>query len=234
MFLPESAIKGVRAPLSDADGVVASSLSHALAELSSTRDEVMHAVTAAPERRVDNLITRTHDATALLRMHARVLEEVRMAYVVLRRRIAAISAAFLAFAPATAYAMLVPLDGVSIVSISSTTLAAVAAGTCISASALAAVHGRASLVAAHMSFQSESELDALFKRLHAVEVSQGDEYVRSLWLRARPHLQAAIPTLSLGELQVCTIVHNRSPKRMFHPRDFLRVRPLLFACGLSF
>ena len=42
--------------------------------------QVLHAVKKAPERRVDNLITRCHDAAAMLRVHATVLEEARRLY----------------------------------------------------------------------------------------------------------------------------------------------------------
>ena len=51
---------------------------------------------AAPDRRVDNLITRTHDAAAMLRMHAVVAEEARATHAALRFRSYALCASLLA------------------------------------------------------------------------------------------------------------------------------------------
>ena len=97
MYLPPSALKGAAAKSAPSSappeaGAAASSLAHALAELSGARDEVLHAVRSAPERRVDNLITRAHDAAAMLRVHALVLEEVRRSYTQLRVGYAALTA----------------------------------------------------------------------------------------------------------------------------------------------
>ena len=37
--------------------------------------------------------------------------------------------------------------------------------------------------------------------MHAVEVSERDEYVRALWRRVRPAIQQAVGTLALNELE---------------------------------
>ena len=204
MYLPPSALKGgasARATAMAAGGAAASSLSHALAELSTTRDEVLRAVQAAPERRVDNLITRTHDAAAMLRMHAVVLEEARSQYVHLRRLYAAVCASFLAAAPLASYAALGPLGDAALVQLSTPTVAALAGATCVGAAALSALRGASALRTAHGRLASDAGLDALFERLHAVEVSVGDEYVRAMWGRVRPQLRSAIGSLSLAELE---------------------------------
>ncbi|KOO35358.1 rme1-like gtpase ATPase without a c-terminal eh domain [Chrysochromulina tobinii] len=204
MYLPPSALKGgagARASAMQPGGAAASSLSHALAELSSTRDEVLHAVRAAPERRVDNLITRTHDAAAMLRMHAVVLEEARAALIQCRRQYAASAGALLAVAPAAAYTMLHgPMSDLALVPLSSVSVAAGSAGLFLGLAALAALRGRAAFLALHAQLASAAGLDEIFERLHAIEVNEADEFALSLWRRVRPQLQRAIATLALTEL----------------------------------
>lgn len=48
-----------------------------MADLAQTRNEVVHEVLKAPERRLDNMVTCLYDSTRLLMMHARVVEAVR-------------------------------------------------------------------------------------------------------------------------------------------------------------
>ena len=219
MYLPPSALKGgagARATATAAGGAAASSLATALTELSSTRDEVLHAVHAAPERRVDNLITRTHDAAAMLRMHAVVLEEARVALVHLRRQYGGLAGALLAAAPLAAYATIGPLGGLALLPLPTTTVAAGAGALCVGLATAAAAKGRAAFLALHAQLTSDAGLDELFVRLHATEVSEGDEYARSLWRRVRPQLQSALANLSLTEL------HGLSPSERTALDDILQ------------
>ena len=55
-------------------------LSAALAQLDSTREEVVQEVRRAPERRVDNIVTRLNDSARLLQMHAIIHQMVRKQY----------------------------------------------------------------------------------------------------------------------------------------------------------
>ncbi len=48
-------------------------LGSALEDLEASRNEVIHAVLRAPERRADNLITRLYDSSRMLEMHATVI-----------------------------------------------------------------------------------------------------------------------------------------------------------------
>lgn len=48
-----------------------------MADLAQTRNEVVHEVLKAPERRLDNMVTCLYDSTRLLMMHARVVDAVR-------------------------------------------------------------------------------------------------------------------------------------------------------------
>ena len=203
MFLPPSARSSVdRAAASThakvpaetgTQSAAASSLSHALAELSATRDEVLHAVKSAPERRVDNLITRAHDACALLRTHAVVLEEARRQYTSLRLKYVGLVGSLVASAPAAGYLAWWQFDV-------ATHYCGGIGGAIVAAAALAAVHGQGALQATRQRLLSESGLDEIFEELHAVEVSERDEYIISLWARAKPAVQSAISTLALNEL----------------------------------
>ena len=194
MFLPPEARGPSVQRKTDGDAAAAaSSLSHALAELNATRDEVLHAVRSAPERRVDNLITRVHDATALLRMHSVVLEEARRQYATLRTRYLALSAGLLACAPTASYAAYVHLD---VTAQLSGGLGAVLLG----AAAIAALQMRSALTSASSRLHSDAGLDNIFEALHAVEVGERDEYVRSLWRRVRPAVRTAVGTLQLSSL----------------------------------
>ena len=135
---------------------------------------------AAPERRVDNLITRTHDAAAMLRMHAVVLEEARAALIQCRRQYAASAGALLAVAPAAAYTMLHgPMSDLALVPLSSVSVAAGSAGLFLGLAALAALRGRAAFLALHAQLASAAGLRAL---------SVG----AATW-RAEPALAAACP-----------------------------------------
>lgn len=62
------------------EGGVQDTIATALSELDSTRDEVVNEVLRAPERRVDNVITRLYDSTRLLQMHVLIIEAVRGTY----------------------------------------------------------------------------------------------------------------------------------------------------------
>jgi len=192
MYLPPEALgkaSGHMAQASSADAA-ASSLSHALAELSGSRDEVLHAVRGAPERRVDNLVTRTHDATATLRMHAVVLEEARRAYVALRLRYLVLSSALLSSGPLAAY-----YTWHVTASMPHTAAAAAAAAVALVASG---VRARVSLSSTHTQLTSASGLDAIFEKLHMTEVGERDEFVLSLWRRVKPQLQSALATIDLA------------------------------------
>jgi hypothetical protein len=193
MFLPPEARSG-SGRLPEVESPAESSLAHALAELSSTRDEVLHAVRTAPERRIDNLITRAHDACALLRMHSVVLEEARRLYSSLRLRWISFVGVLAAASPAASYAAYAHLDVAA-------QYAGAIGGAFSLAAAIAGVQARSALLAEQANLLSDSGLDKIFNRLHSVEVSERDEYVRSLWMRARPQLRSAIGAIELHALE---------------------------------
>lgn len=148
----------------------------------------------APERRVDNLITRTHDATAMLRMHAVVMEEARAAYSSLRLRYYGASAALLSAAPLSAYL------GYEYAYLSTQLAGGVGSFVGLLA-ALAAAQGHIALTAKREEMLSDAGLDALFSSAHAMEVSERDEFALSLWRRVQPQLRTALTTIGIGSLE---------------------------------
>jgi hypothetical protein len=149
-------------------------------------------VHAAPDRRVDNLITRTHDAAAMLRMHAVVAEEARATHAALRFRSYALCASLLALnLSGTAAALGMELELMHVGGVGAAGLAA---------AALAAARAASVLRDAREAALSDDGLDAAFERRHALEVAEQDEFVLALWWRVRPQLQTALRTLGLEQV----------------------------------
>ena len=171
----------------------ATPLSSALAELEATRGEVLAQVHAAPERRVDNLITRAHDSAALLRIHAVVADEARAQYASLRLRCVGVTAA-----------LSLPLPG-AVLGLLHLDVAATAAGGVGAAgllvAALAAARSHVLLGEAREQLTSDAGLDACFERVHALAVAERDEFTLALWWRARPQLQTALRTIGLEQIE---------------------------------
>ena len=113
----------------------------------------------APERRIDNLLTHTHDGAALLRMHARVLEEARKEYVGAMWRWRGVCATMLAAAPLGATA------GVMQDLIAMTTGGGIAAGGVLAAG-LVALQMNFTLTRLRAELLSDGGLDARFERCH--------------------------------------------------------------------
>ena len=148
----------------------------------------------APERRVDNLITRVHDSASMLRIHALVTEEARAEFAALRWRCYAATAALGASGPAAAalgflYADLAPAaaGGVGV--------AGAVAGV------LAVVRSSMLLGEAQRHTLSDAGMDECFERCHALEVAEHDEFTLALWWRVRPQLQTALRTLGLEHVE---------------------------------
>jgi len=189
MFLPPEAIYRKAAQRSQP----AAGLTAALAELDSIRDEVIHEVHSAPMRRVDNLITRTHDSAALLRMHALVVEEARSEYSAVRmRRFAAIGTLCAAGPSLAAAALMTDV-------ITALPAAGLAAGFAL-AGAAAAIETRLTLATTQRELLSDAGLDRCFERSHVVAVTDGDEFALALWRRARPQVRSSLATLGLGAI----------------------------------
>jgi len=188
MYLPISALKD--RPRGHKAAEMAP-LARALAELEGTREEVLHAVHSAPERRIDNLITQTHDQATMLRIHALVADEARAAHSTQRNRFAALGGGVLFAGPAAGAFMWLELGatwqtcvGISVVG--------------MAGALLVALKARHSLQVLAADILSDAGMDALFRHRFHIELSEGDEFIMSLWRRIRPHMQRSLRTLSLA------------------------------------
>ena len=166
-------------------------LAEALVDLEKTRLDVIAEVHKAPERRVDNTITHLYDSARLLRTHVLVAEAVRKAYssVRIKWRAGAL-AAFLCGQCLGYGAMTLALPQASLF------FSVLGFG---SAGGLYAF-GSNALDLAHSEMTSEQGLDVFFREQHAVDLAEGDEFIESLWLRARPQLQISLKTFGLGNV----------------------------------
>ena len=167
-----------------------SKLALALEELEKTRAEVLHEVLRAPERRLDNTITRAHDSAALLRMHARVMETARADYSTLRLRWAVLSTGVFVL-PVSISATLLAYDEITVA-----IGGGIAAGGAFAA-ALGAVQAFMSLRARRDFLTRDAGLNQCFTQSHVVEVTERDEFALALWRRVRPQASAALKTLGL-------------------------------------
>lgn len=164
-----------------------------LADLHQTRDDVVAEVMKAPKRRVDNVITHLNDSVHLLLMHARIIEEVRSQY-----RKTAWEGTFkeagaltigLGLAAAGTYGGILPAE---------------IAGGAVAASVLCAgglqwFH-TSELRALEERLTDPEGLGAAFRRTHAREVGEADEYAASVWQRIRDPLRMSLASVGLANI----------------------------------
>lgn len=164
----------------------------ALAELESTRTDVVNEVLRAPERRVDNVITRLYDSTRLLQMHALVMETVRDQYAreLWHRR------AIMSGTVVTGGALSI---GVLSAGVSWQLAFGLGAFTAIGAVGLQ-VQSNKLMRSLRDVLISDASLNDVFKLQYGREIADGDEFVLSLWKRVKPQLQLSIQTLGIDNV----------------------------------
>lgn len=146
----------------------------------------------APERRVDNVVTRLYEGARALHMHAAVAEEARRRYA--RERWVQWSAVGGALATGQALAIAGVTNGLP--------LGPMAALSALSAAAAlgGAWHVRRSLAQTADALGSAAGLDACFRHTHSRALSDGDSYAEATWARIAPQLRRAVDTLGLPSL----------------------------------
>ncbi len=176
MCLPQAYRAGTGDMSSEEDG----SLGRGLADLETTREEVVEEVLNAPKRRVDNEISRLTDAVAILQMHVTVVDELSKAYKssILRSRVV--------------------LGGVvcSGTGISVGSLMLAMPPELIGASSLLTVGGSAllywwqtkTLNEQASGLITDEAMIGAYKRLYARKLATKDEFTASLWTRVHDHL----------------------------------------------
>ena len=185
----------------------------ALVELDSTRHAVVGEVMRAPERRVDNVITRLYDSARLLQMYALILEAVRAHYSrerFNRRLLVSGTVCSGGVLAATAFSfglsIQVPIGMVAIMLLG-------AGGLQYQSNQL--------LQNLSQTLRSEAGLNDFFRLEYGRELADGDEFVLSLWKRVLPQLQLSLRTLGLDNLpkvqsndlkMIQDLVENEIPK----------------------
>lgn len=166
----------------------------ALVELDSIKDEVVKEVFRAPERRVDNLITRLYDASRLLQMHASILEDVRAHF----RREWWIKTGVVSVTLTVGTACTVS----SVFAAAPISLQLLTAATTLASASGAQFFRYRSLAKLENQLTSESELTGFFKRKYSRH--EDDAFVQALWKRVLPQLQHTMHTIGMYHLPKVT------------------------------
>ncbi|CAM9418426.1 unnamed protein product [Chrysoparadoxa australica] len=168
------------------------SMSEALKDLESTRDDVTEQVMKAPQRRIDNAITRLTDSVHLLQVHAKVLEEIQREFKRSKWSQRGTTAATLTCG------MLLSGGSLYMAAPVEVTLGAAALGLV----AAAGMHwmGLKDLTSKEALLLSNDGLDSAFNRCYARDLSEGDEHLVALWRRIKPGIKISTGTYGLENI----------------------------------
>jgi len=178
-------------------------LSASLSDLEHTRDDVVGQVMQAPKRRVDNNITNLYDSTSMLLLYSKIWNDVVSRYGKEWRscrlqEVGLTTAAALVVGGMNHLAMEPVLQGGAF-------------GTSIVGIGALVWYHQHYLQRMQEELTSLESLSTSFRRTHARQVQDADEFAASLWQRVRHSLQTALqtafeetgnlPTVSQRELQ---------------------------------
>ncbi len=166
------------------------SLGQGLVDLETTREEVVAEVLNAPNRRVDNEITRLADHVSLLQMHCKVINDLSSQYKkkVMRSRLL-LGSYLLSTAGAAggAVVMGLPIEVAGLLGIAS-----------VLGSGLLQWWNSKSLDDVAKTLIRPDSIESVFRRLYAKRIAEKDEFTIALWHRVNEHLKLG---LSAAELQ---------------------------------
>lgn len=183
-----------------------------LQDLHTARDEVVAEVRRAPERRMDNLLTRLYDSCSQLLLHGEIVQDLSKRFNrqwwQCRTQEVGVAVSTGALTTAAAYSELVPVAWVG----------AMTATSMVVTAGLTWYHGL-QLKEWHAQAMTSEELSAAFQRAKSREIAEGDEYTAAVWQRVRGPLQQALQQQELlkvsvgdGELQrLRDIMDNEIP-----------------------
>jgi hypothetical protein len=172
-----------------------------LQDLHTARDEVVAEVRRAPERRMDNLVTKLYDSASQLLLHGEIVQDLSRRLNKLwwqcRTQEVGVAAATGGLTTAAAYSEFVPAAWVG--AMTATSIVVTAGLTWYHSLQLNEWQSQA---------MTTEELSAAFQRVKAREIAEGDEYTAAVWQRVRGPLQQALQqqellktSVSDGELQ---------------------------------
>jgi len=162
-----------------------------LYDLHQSRDDVVQEVLKAPKRRMDNVITHLHDSTHQLLMHARIAEDVRSKHAKLKWE-----HTLREIGTGTTGMALVALGIYIQAPVEFAVGAAVA--TALGTGGMKYIHSKG-LKEAEERFLTEEELGASFRRTHAREIAEADEFIASVWARIRESLRMGLLSVGLDD-----------------------------------
>jgi Dynamin family len=169
------------------------SLGQGLADLESTREDVVREVFNAPKRRVDNEITRVADSIALLQIYCSVLDDIIGQYksklILARIGLLATTAACAGGATAAIFMEIPPM---------------IVAQASIAAPVLIAglyMYLTRYLTDTATALASPEEMDKSFRRIFSRQLVDKDEYYISLWSRVADHLKLFITADDVQKLE---------------------------------
>lgn len=185
------------------EGSTKSALSVSLSDLERTRDDVVEQVMMAPKRRIDNVISNLYDSTSMLILYSKIWNDIVGRYNK-EWRICRLQEVTLATGAS------LTLGGMNYLSLDPVWQGGFLGTLILGIGGLVWYH-QASLQKARDDLASFDSLSSSFQRTHARQISDGDEFVASLWQRVRGAMQSAlaaafddggrIPTVSSSELQ---------------------------------
>lgn len=181
----------------------------ALSDLYTAREEVVAQVRRAPERRMDNVLTKLQDAVSQLHMHASILRDLQTRYASLYWQFLWQELAVAATGTSLTVGLAVYGGSLSLLPVPQMT-GLVLAATVMSTAGQHWYHQRQLFEWERYACTPE-ELSAAFARTHARAVADGDETAAALWQRIRDKLAVAVhppessfrnlPTVTLSDLQ---------------------------------
>lgn len=169
---------------SDANSTEEHALGNGLADLESTREDVVQEVLNAPKRRIDNEITRLTDSVRLLQMHLSIVDDLSSKY----RK--AVWNSRLAFGSVSAAAAGLTVSAV-IMGLPAEMIGGVVA---IGAGAVGGVSWWQNKVVNELvsSIVSDESMSSSFRRVFARQLANKDEGISATWSRVHEHLIVAM------------------------------------------
>jgi hypothetical protein len=163
-------------------------------ELDTVRNELINEIRLAPFRRMDNHITSLYDQTRMLKMHTEILQDVRDAYRIEKKKTVAFTIGGGALGMGVLFtAINRDADAVSL---------GLAAGLSIVPAVVGMLYGLFRVRSRYNAFTSDENepLDALFRKRFKQEIAERDESTNGFWVRIRPQIKVAIEHFTLPKL----------------------------------
>ena len=171
-------------PKDDSGNTHATTLSASLSDLEHTRDEVVEQVRQAPKRRIDNVITNLYDSTSLLILYSKIWNDIANRYWYEWRNCRLLEGGWTT-------ASIIALAGMNHLAVDAVYQGGVLATSVVGVGSLLWYHQHY-LKRLQEDIASPESLSSSFRRTHARQVQDADEFIASLWQRTRDPLQTAL------------------------------------------